>query len=196
MTKTVALFLGTGMVVVIIGIVLILKNIIDNGTAPPSETRPVEITAPIDTQVFRTLPGESAKHIGDLTAIPLALDVQVEATIILRNKQHEKSFPPNSWENGKIVWRPKTTQPIPNPPSEVTVSINAVPWAEVFIRLPDTDRFIIPTGKKSNVTPIRGGLRVPIGTEVKLVYGDKVKTFPYEAWKTGKTISHDFLEPQ
>ena len=69
------------------------------------------------------------------------------------------------------------------------------PWAEVFIKLPGTDRFIKPPEKKSNITPIRGGLKVPIGTAIRLVYEDKEKTFGYEAWKTSKTISHDFMEP-
>ena len=80
-------------------------------------------------------------------------------------------------------------------PRVVTVSINAVPWAEVYIKLPGTDRFVKPAEKKSNITPIRGGLKVPIGTEIRLVYEDKEKTFGYQAWKTGKSISHDFLNP-
>ena len=90
------------------------------------------------------------------------------------------------------------------PSLPVTVSINAIPWAEVFIKLPESDDFIepraqdfaIPPGpnqENSNVTPIRGGLKVPIGTTIKLVYETKEKSFPYEAWKDEKTISYDFL---
>ena len=86
----------------------------------------------------------------------------------------------------------------------VTVSINAIPWAEVFIKLPESDDFIEPRAqnftiqpgpnqKNSNVTPIRGGLKVPIGTTIKLVYETKEKSFPYDAWKAEKTISYDFL---
>lgn len=86
----------------------------------------------------------------------------------------------------------------------VTVSINAIPWARVFIKLPESDDFIEPRAqdftippdpnqKISNITPIRGGLKVPIDTTIKLVYEDKEKSFPYEAWKDEKTISYDFL---
>lgn len=86
----------------------------------------------------------------------------------------------------------------------VAVSINAIPWASVFIRLPQADDFIEPRAQdftilpdpnqeKSNVTPIRGNLKVPIGTTIKLVYKEKEKVFSYEAWKNGESISHDFL---
>ena len=90
------------------------------------------------------------------------------------------------------------------PSLPVTVSINAIPWAKVFIKLPESDGFIEPRAQdftippdpnqeKSNVTPIRGGLKVPIGTTIKLVYKEKEKVFSYDAWKNGQSISHDFL---
>ena len=86
----------------------------------------------------------------------------------------------------------------------VTVSINAIPWAKVFIKLPESDGFIEPRAQdftippepdqqKSNVTPIRGGLKIPIGTTIKLVYKDQEEIFSYEVWKDKKTISYDFL---
>ena len=86
----------------------------------------------------------------------------------------------------------------------VSVSINAIPWARVFIKLPQGSDFIEPrvqdftiapepNRKNANVTPIRGSLKVPVGTAIKLVYRGKEKIFPYEAWKDGKTISYDFL---
>ena len=86
----------------------------------------------------------------------------------------------------------------------VSVSINAIPWARVFIKLPENDYFMEPrprdftippepNGKNANVTPIPGDLKVPIGTAIKLMYRGKEKIFPYEVWKDGKTISHDFL---
>ena len=86
----------------------------------------------------------------------------------------------------------------------VPVSINAIPWARVSIKLPQGDDFIEPreqdftippesNAKNSNVTPIRGGLKVPVGTTIKLMYRGKAEIFPYEVWKDGKTISHDFL---
>lgn len=86
----------------------------------------------------------------------------------------------------------------------IAVSINAIPWARVFIKLPHGDDFIEPRAQdftispdlnreRSNVTPIRGGLKIPIGTTIKLVYKEKEKVFFYEAWKDRRSISHDFL---
>ena len=95
--------------------------------------------------------------------------------------------------------------PPPPPPIElVQVSINAIPWARVFIKLPENDYFMEPRArdftippdpdeKNANVTPIPGDLKVPIGTTVKLMYRGKEKIFRYDQWKDGKTISHDFL---
>ena len=93
----------------------------------------------------------------------------------------------------------------PPPPTTVSVSINAIPWARVFIKLPENDYLVMeprardftippePNGRNSNVTPIPGDLKIPIGTTIKLMYRGKEKIFPYEAWKNGKSISHDFL---
>ena len=97
-------------------------------------------------------------------------------------------------------------RPPPPPPliELVQVSINAIPWARVFIKLPENDYFMEPRArdftippdpdeKNANVTPIPGDLKVPIGTTIKLMYLGNEKIFPYEVWKDGKTISHDFL---
>ena len=106
---------------------------------------------------------------------------------------------------------PRTARPDPPTPpvtgteaETVSVSINAIPWARVFIKFPENDGFIEPrahhftippesNGKKSNVTPIPGDLKVPVGTTIKLMYRDKEKIFRYDQWKDGKTISYDFL---
>ena len=91
----------------------------------------------------------------------------------------------------------------PLPPRSKRVSINAIPWARVFIKLPENDYFMGPRARdftippepndpKSNVTPIRGALVLPEETEIKLVYQEKEKIFPYEEWKGRQTISHDF----
>lgn len=113
-------------------------------------------------------------------------------------------------DNSSEVRGPKEPQiGQPAPPSQpvtgtVSVSINAIPWARVFIKLPENDYFMEPrtqdftippdpNGKNANVTPIPGVLKVPIGTAIKLVYKDQEKIFPYEVWKDRKTISHDFL---
>ena len=115
--------------------------------------------------------------------------------------QDDGGVPPQTTRNGgKPVGTIATRRPT------AVVSVNAVPWAEVSIKLPKGASYIKPqrihftippdsSEEKPNVTPIRGGLRVPIGTDVKLEYGDREKIFSYEAWKTSKLISHDFLSP-
>ena len=88
----------------------------------------------------------------------------------------------------------------------VSVSINAVPWAEVFIKLPHSNSYIEPQRahynippdpeeENPNVTPIRGGLCVPIGTTIKLSYRDTDEVFPYDDWKENESIFHDFMKP-
>ena len=189
MTKTTALLLSVGFLSLLI-VVLVLLQIFDgNGDDSPA-TRSVEITAPKDTQVFARLPGENERLLAHVSGAPLVLEVEVGASLTLRYAKSEKNFPPEAWENGKITWRPH-----PQPLRTVAVNINAVPWAKVLIKRPVDDRFIVPPNLESNITPIRGGLKVPIGTGIRLVYEDREKTFGYETWKTSKTISHDFLNP-
>ena len=192
MTKTAALLLGAGSVAVVIGIVLLYMIFIDvERPDPEPKTQQVEIIAPKGTQVFARLPAEDEIPLGEA---PLTVDVRVDATIILRCKDREKTFPPDTWKTGSIH-EPSFCPPPPPRPRVVSVSINAVPWAEVFIKLPGTDRFVKPPGKGPHITPIRGGLNVPVGTKIKLVHDVEEKTFGYESWKTSKTISHDFQNP-
>ena len=202
MTKTAVLFLGAGFVALVIGILVLIQIINGNGDNP-LPIRSVEIIAPKGTQVFARLPGEDENLLGEA---PLTVDVRVDATIILRCEDKEKTYLPDSWRNGRIN-EPSFCPPPPPPrPRVVSVLINAVPWAKVFIKLPKEQSFIKPqrehftippdpTAKTPNVTPIRGGLNVPVGTKIKLVHDDEEKTFGYESWKTSKTISHDFLNP-
>ena len=191
MTKTVALLLGAGFVAVVIGIVLLYKIIFDGeGPDPEPKTQHVEIAAPKGTQVFARLPHENEQNLGEA---PLSVDVRVDATIILRYKESEKTFPPEKWRGIKLIADFGNTNGDPPSPI-VSAAINAVPWAEVFIKLPGTDRFVIPPQIESNVTPIRGGLKVPVGTEIKLVYRGLERAFPYASWKESKSISHDFLK--
>lgn len=113
----------------------------------------------------------------------------------------------NSPENRRPN-EPQIVQPTPTTPvtgtETVSVSINAIPWARVFIKLPESDYFMEPRARdftitpepnatNSNVTPIPGDLKIPIGTTIKLMYRGNEKIFPYEVWRDGKTISHDFL---
>lgn len=187
MTKTVAVLLGAGFVVLVIAIVLLVRY----GCREPTPKSRVEITAPKGTQVSARLPNEDEQPLGDA---PLTVEVRSDATIVLRYKEQEKIFPPEKWKGIRLTENFDRTGGRRSS-SVVTVSINAVPWAEVFIKLPGTDRFVKPPNKESNITPIRGGLKVPNGTAIRLVHEDKEKTFGYEAWKTNKTISHDFLNP-
>ena len=206
MTKTAVLFLSAGFVALVIVIAILVRT-----GCPPSPPPPppppksrVEIIAPKGTQVFARLPHESEQHLGEA---PLSVDVRVDATIILRCEDKEKTYLPDSWRNGRINEPSFCPDPPPPPTTRVaSVSINAVPWAEVFIKVPQANSYMTPqrihftippdsSEEKPNVTPIRGGLRVPIGTDVKLEYGDREKIFSYEAWKTSKVISHDFLSP-
>ena len=189
MTKTTALLLSAGFVVLLI-VVLVLLQIFDGNRNDSPLVRSVEITAPKDTQVFVHLAGENEQLLAHVGGAPLVLEVEVGASLTLRYAKDEKNFPPEAWENGKITWRPH-----PRPLRKVAVNINAVPWAKVLIKRPVDDRFIVPPNMESNITPIRGGLKVPIGTGIRLVYEDREKTFGYETWKTSKTISHDFLNP-
>ena len=193
MTKTIAVLLGTGFVVIVIGIVALINIINGSGDDALPPIRDVKIIAPEGTQVFARLPNEDEQSLGEA---PLTVGIRIDATVLLRYKEQEKIFPPQSWRDVKIIepFVLPTPEP-PPPPRMVAVSINAVPWAKVYIRLPGTNQFIKPPDKKSNVTPIRGGLRVPVGTAVRLKYEDQEKTFGYEVWKTSTTISHDFHVP-
>lgn len=107
--------------------------------------------------------------------------------------------PPQTTRSGR-----KPVGPIPTQLPTAVVSVNAIPWAEVSIKLPDATSFIMPQShhfaippnpneKISNITPIRGRLKVPTGTEIKLMYGDR--EFVYIAQKNSETISHNFLKP-
>ena len=136
MTRTVAVLLGAGVVVLVIGIVLLIKIINGNGPSPPPKTRRVEIISNKGTQIFAKLPGDSEQHLGDLAETPLMVDVRSDATIVLRYKGQEKIFPPEKWKGIKLTedFGDAGKRPSPSPPGPspiVTVSINAVPWAKV-----------------------------------------------------------------
>ena len=81
MTKTAVLFLGAGFVALVIVIAILVRT----GCPPPPPPPPpppksrVEITAPKDTQVFKSLPGESEQQLGVLDEVPLVLKVEVDA---------------------------------------------------------------------------------------------------------------------
>lgn len=75
----------------------------------------------------------------------------------------------------------------PKEPSvHYTVSINAVPWAEVLIKSPETNEEI-----SYGYTPMT--VDVPIEAKVILRYNNEEQAFSYKIWKDEKRISHDFL---
>ena len=133
----------------------------------------------------------------------IVIVIIIIAIIAIRScRQTPPRIPPPDADANSTA--PTTTTVIPPATSQVSVSINAVPWAEVFIKPPGTNRFIkpgtkyfkitpAPNGKDTHVTPIRGKMKVPAGTTIKLVYDGREKVFPYESWKTRHSISHDFL---
>ena len=193
--------------------VVIVAYFIFRPQEPPSpEPKPVkasqnvEINAPEGTQVFSKLPGKKEEFLGNA---PATIEVPIGAKIILRYKDKERVIPVNQVKEGKISDPFPPIDPIdPIPPitpiSFDLVSINAIPWAEVFIKPPGTNYFIEPDtqnftrgseriGENRNVTPIRGKLRVQVGTSIKLVYDGREKIFPYESWGASKLISHSFL---
>ena len=138
----------------------------------------------------------------------IVLVIIIIALVAVRScRQTPRETPPPKTDATSTTPKPTPVIPRVVPPatSHVSVSINAVPWAEVFIKPPGTNRFVKPEtkyfkirpepdGTDSNVTPIRGELRVPADTAIKLIYEGKEKTFPYDSWKATNFISHDFLE--
>ena len=62
MTKTAVLFLGAGFVALVIVIAILVRTGCPPPPPPPPKSR-VEITAPKDTQVFKSLPGESEQQL-------------------------------------------------------------------------------------------------------------------------------------
>ena len=198
MTKLVWALLVGG----IIAIVILIFGV-RSCRSPSSESQRIEINATPGTRVFIKLPEKKEKY---LRAVPATVDIPVAAIVILRYKDRKQVFSHEQWKSGKISHEFVSRNLGPRKPvtSLVSVSINAVPWAEVFIKLPGTHHFITPrkqnfiimpepNGKDINVTPIRGGMKVPVGTAIKLVYDGKEQIFPYKSWKARHSISHDFL---
>ncbi|MCG9129512.1 hypothetical protein JT359_18135 [Candidatus Poribacteria bacterium] len=165
----------------------------------PSEL--VEIQANPGTKVFAKLTGDKEQFLNSISKLnddQIEVNVPVEVDIILRYENYEKIITNKEWQKNKVISIDFNEL--------VSAQINANPWAYVFIKLPGSDDFMRPrigdfiippepNEQNTNVTPIRGGLKVPIGTTFKLVYQDKEKVFSYEKWKKAKEISHEFSNP-
>ena len=163
---------------IVLFIIIVVLIIFFWNERPAPKLLNVEIKAPPGTKVFVTLPGgeeEYLKNVSTLDDGPITVGVPIDATdIILRYNSQEKVFPPDTWEEGVTV--------------PVSIGVNAVPWAEVFIKSPEANE-----DSSYGHTPIT--VEVPIGAKVILRYNNKERVFPYEIWKDGKPISHNFLEP-
>lgn len=211
MTKSVIALLVIGLIAVTILTFIILRPGDDLSPEPQPKPQPtpqqkshrVEIDAPEGTRVYSKVRGKQEKYLGNA---PATVNVPIGAKIILRYKDKERVISANRVKRGKISEHFTPIEPVPTktPIPFVLVSINAVPWAEVFIKPPGTNYFLEPdtknftrgaerTGENRNVTPIRGKMRVQVGTSIKLVYDGREKIFPYESWGARKLISHNFL---
>lgn len=204
----------TRFVSVIWVVVLLLVTIVIlqywNGMSPFSKSKRIEITTNPGTKIFATLLGgeeqflNSVPKLGDGKLSQIEVDVPIDADVILRRDDEEETFAYAAWKDDKSISH-DFNDPRYNDP--VSIQINAVPWAYVFIRLPGSDDFIEPRPQDftirpgpneeniSNATPIPGGLKVPIGTTIKLVHRGREKVFSYETWKEEMRISHNFSNP-
>ena len=186
----------------VVAVILIAFVILLNSGQPPSNS--IEIVTTPGTKVFAKLPeGEeqflnSVPKSGDSKLSQIKVDIPINADVILRYNNEEEIIAYAKWQEDKAILVDFNTL--------ISVQINALPWAYVFIKLPDGDDFIEPRGQNfiitpafneenTNVTPIRGGLKVPIGTTIKLVYEGREKVFSYETWKDAPRISHNFSNP-
>ncbi len=184
---------------VVIGVILIAAIVFF--ITQNSGSNRVEIKATPGTKVFAKLPGGEEQFLNSVSTLAdgkIKVDVPIDADLILRYNNEEEIFTYEIWKEEKSIAHDFN--------AFVSVQINAIPWAEVLIKLPENDDymspriqdFIIPpepNEQNTNVTPIRGGLKVPIGTTIKLVYQGKEKVFSYEEWQKDARISHNFSNP-
>ncbi len=161
----------------------------------------IEIQTNPGVKVFAKLPSGEEQFLNSVSTLAdgkIKVGVPIDADLILRYNNEEEVI---SYEILK-----DETSIAHNFNAFVSVQINANPWAEVFIKIPRNDDYISPriqdynippepNEQNTNVTPIRGGLKVPIGTTIKLVYQGMEKVFSYEEWKQDARISHNFSNP-
>ena len=196
-----------GVVVVVVAVV-ILVIVLNNGDDQNGDDplfKGVEVITNPGTKVFAKLPEgaeqflNSAPKLSDGKFSQITVDVPVDADIILRYENKEEVIAYEEWKEERAISVDFNVL--------ISIKINAQPEAYVFIKLPDGDDFIEPRTQdfiippepgepETNLTPIRGGgLKIPIGTMIKLKYRDEEKSFPYEIWKEDSRISHNFLNP-
>ncbi len=161
----------------------------------------VEIQTNPGVKVFAKLSQGEEQFLNSVSAVAdgkIMVRVPIDADLILRYNNEEEVFPFQILKEENAI--------VHDFNALVSVQINAIPWAEVFIKLsengdympPRIQDFIIPpelNEQNTNITPIRGGLNIPIGTTIKLVHQGKEKVFTYEEWQNESRISHNFSNP-
>ena len=197
MSKFLSVLLAIVIVVVVI-VVILLKNC--GGGGPPLEG--VEVITNPGTKVFAKLPGGMEQFINSVPELgQIRVNIPTNADVILRYDNLEEIVTYKKWQEESIIVVDFNNDIPPN--TLISIEINAKPWAYIFIKLPEGDDFIVPRAQdfvirpdpgelNTNLTPIRGGLQVPIGTTIKLVYEGKEKVFFYETWKDNPRISYNF----
>ena len=185
-------FLSVLLAIVVVLAVVIFVVIFWNGNV--SYPKAIQIITNPGVKVFAKLPEGEEQFINSVPELgQIKVDIPTDAEVILRYNNAEEIFASQEWqEENTIVFE-----------FLISIEVNANPWAYVFIKLPGGADFIEPKGQdfvippdpgesNTNVTPIRGGLQVPIGTTIKLVYEDREKVFSYETWKDNPRVSHNF----
>ncbi len=189
----------SGLLVVAV-VLLIVFVILRDSKQPLSNS--VEIITTPGTKVFAKLPDGEEQFLNSVPKLDngesnqIKVDVPVNADVILRYNNEEEIIAYEEWQEEKAI----------SVNFNVSIQINVLPWAYVFIKLPDDDNFIKPRRQDfiitpepneeyTNVTPIRGGLKVPIGTTIKLEYDGREQIFSYETWKNDQRISYNFSNP-
>ncbi len=194
MTKSLNVLLAVVAGVILIAAIVFFKTR-DSGSIQ------VEVTARTGTKVFAKLPGGEEQFLNSVSTLAdgkIKVDVPIDADLILRYNNEEEIFAYEIWKEKKSIAHDFD--------AFVSIQINAIPWAEVLIKLPENNDYMLPriqdfiippepNEQNTNVTPIRGGLKVPIGTTIKLLYQGKEKVFSYEEWKEDARISHNFSNP-
>lgn len=191
--------------ILVIGFIFITIMVVINGKS----TFSVEIETNPGVKVFAKLPSGEEQFLNSVSKFDnvrlsqIKVDVPINADVILRYDNNEEII-----ANKEIIANEKSQENkvfVVDFNELIIISINANPWAYVFIKLPDSDDFIkpreqdfveSPDPEHPNLTPIRGkagSLQVPIGTTIKLEYNGKEMVFSYETWKENSQIWYDFL---
>lgn len=203
MNKFSSVFIPIVIVVVAVVVVVVILVIVgDDQKGDDPLFKGVEVITNPGTKVFAKLPEGMEQFINSVPELgQIKVDIPTNADVILRYDNLEEIVTYKKWQEENIIVVDFNNDTPPN--TLISIEINAKPWAAIFIKLPEGDDFIKPRAQdfvippdpgelNTNFTPIRGGLQVPIGTTIKLVYEGREKVFSYETWKDNPRISYNF----